>query len=289
MKKVIYLVLLAGATLGILMFLHGKYNLNNLTPTFGEPEEITNEEAQEMALNSLKKLFADINSQNKEEVDADLENFIYNPDRNEPAVAEDFIDEFYPYDFLTKTNLTIIPKEDIKKDAIDSFGNDKKNGSIWISSHYEGSSTKNLSRIFVMNRYDDGKFYLHGILYFDKEFDGASANMTLKDGVKDVYIENALPFEVKPSHISYDESKENFVADAELKNLLIYLFDEQSDSIGSQFYSAQRMDEQSFLVKTDKVDAIIKFKRSSSGKKIWIMYEYGTSDTILQSKNWEGY
>jgi len=289
MKKVIYLVLLAGVTLGILMFLHGKYNLNNLTPTFGEPEEITNEEAQEMALNSLKKLFADINSQNKEEVDADLENFIYNPDRNEPSGAEEFIDEFYPYDFLTKTNLTIIPKEDIKKDAIESFGNDKKNGSIWISSHYEGSSTKNLSRIFVMNRSDDGEFYLSSILYFDKEFDGASANMTLKDGVKDVYIENALPFEVKPGNVAYTEETENFFADDELKNLLIYLFDEQSDSIGSQFYSAQRMDEQSFLVKTDKVDAIIKFKRSSSGKKIWIMYEYGTSDTILQSKNWEGY
>ncbi|MEW4263226.1 hypothetical protein Q0N30_05960 [Priestia megaterium] len=97
--------------------------------------------------------------------------------------------------------------------------------------------------------------------------------------------ENGLEHAIKPADKDYENS-ENYVSDERMINVIVKLTEESPATFGTRLKSAQRSDEKSVHVTTNKLEGIIELKDIGGKTLVWRVLDDTSNHLIMESKNW---
>ncbi len=100
--------------------------------------------------------------------------------------------------------------------------------------------------------------------------------------------ENELEHAIKPADKNYENS-ENYVSDEHMIDLIVKLTEESPAKFGTRLKSAQRIDEKSVHVNTNKLEGIIELKDTEGKTLVWRVLDDKSNHLIMESKSWEDY
>ena len=97
--------------------------------------------------------------------------------------------------------------------------------------------------------------------------------------------ETGLEHAIKPADKDYENS-ENYVSDERMINVIVKLTEESPATFGTRLKSAQRIDEKSVHVTTNKLEGIIELKDIEGKTLVWRVLDDTSNHLIMESKNW---
>ncbi|MED3982246.1 hypothetical protein [Priestia megaterium] len=97
--------------------------------------------------------------------------------------------------------------------------------------------------------------------------------------------ETELEHAIKPADKNYENS-ENYVSDERIINVIVKLTEESPATFGTRLKSAQRIDEKSVHVNTNKLEGIIELKDIEDKTLVWRVLDDTSNHVIIESKNW---
>ncbi|MBX9968054.1 hypothetical protein ACFW1J_09830 [Priestia aryabhattai] len=97
--------------------------------------------------------------------------------------------------------------------------------------------------------------------------------------------ETGLEHAIKPADKDYENS-ENYVSDERMINVIVKLTEESPATFGTRLKSAQRIDEKSVHVTTNKLEGIIELKDIGGKTLVWRVLDDTSNHLIMESKNW---
>jgi len=251
-----------------------------------ELPSVSQEQSEREALNAVKRFYSALNNQDETALKTELKEFLAYAE-GDPQSPKELLNAYEKYDFLAKTDLEIIPRDDLRVGGIskEMYNN---NARVYIYSTYTGSldEGEKANYIFEVERsLNDGKFYITRM----GEPDNKSVLLPILPQERDKYRDRSEKplFELTPvgRNIDYSDD-EKYVPDEQLINLVGSLMESDSDKIGTSVRVANRFGPDEFLIKTDAGEFIVRFKHKGS-TYAWIVEVYGTNDLVMKSASYD--
>lgn len=247
---------------------------------------VTQEQSEREALNAVKRFYSALNNQDETALKTELKEFLAYAE-GDPQSPKELLNAYEKYDFLARTDLEIIPRDDLDVEGLFKEMYDN-NARVYVYSTYTGSLEEGdkADYIFEVERsLNDGKFYITRM----GESDSETALLPILSQKRDEYRERSKKplFELTPigRNIDYSED-EKYVPDEQLINLVGSLMESDSDKIGTSVRVANRFGPDEFLIKTDAGEFIVRFK-DKGDTYAWIIQVYGMSDVVMKSASYD--
>ncbi|PGY50407.1 hypothetical protein [Priestia megaterium] len=97
--------------------------------------------------------------------------------------------------------------------------------------------------------------------------------------------ETGLEHAIEPAANNYENS-ESYVSDKRMIDVIVKLTAESPATFGTRLKSAQRIDEKSVHVNTNKLEGIIELKEIEGKTLVWRVLDDTSHHLIIESKNW---
>jgi len=283
MKKAFLAISLATTILGL-------GGCSELTGTKEAPVSYTQKEVNENALKVAKRALKNLDNKDVEKLNEDVAmvdgsstflNWTRTDDglKNDLWDTEQFVEKYGDYQYASHTTLSLIPSSDWS----DVFLDAKDRYQALVLAQYTGETSENLSLVIpVVVEKDGNEFKVDTIECFDGGYIGA-----LNNNVQEKYKNKSLPSKVNTSQESSTDSG-YYVEDTILLSAIKNIQEIDTESFGDKVISVQRRSDDEFLVKTDKVETIIKFKNMGEVEKYaWQATRYGSGEVLWNSSEWK--
>lgn len=251
-----------------------------------ESENYTQDEVNQEAIKIVKKMFKHLDKEDDMEFVRDVHNdekvFEKHSETYDQTWDSDkFIYKFSDNNYSNQTELSVVPQEDWGTEFKELKG--FKNKSV-ILAKYKGEDSDTKSLILTVVKDKDASINPFRVFNIES-FEGAKISI-LSDESVNKYRQEVSPYEyeIKEEHVNYSGA-DNFVHYQTLDGIIKTLKEQEPEGFGSVVYSVQRMDADKFLVKTDKVDAMVSIKDSGE-KYAWQVTSYGTDEVLWESASW---
>jgi len=143
-------------------------------PFYNQPEILSAKESEKQAKKALQSLYSKMDNSDTVAVETSLNYYIgdsKHPNADEPIAYEDFMQKYRHFNMHSNTEISVIPKKEWSAEALNQYGKPGDNN-ILLFSKYTGKEDEELSRLVVMTRAGDGKFYLREMINLhDKDKD----------------------------------------------------------------------------------------------------------------------
>lgn len=141
-------------------------NVAEKDPFYNKPAMISAEESEKQAKTALQSLYTKMDNSDTVAVENSLNYYIgdsKHQNAEEPINYEDFMEKYRHFNMHSNTEISVIPKKEWSPEALNQYGKSGENN-ILLFSKYTGKEHSKLSRLVVMTRAGDGKFYLREMI-----------------------------------------------------------------------------------------------------------------------------